>query len=332
MRTNPARRAGVIFTYLTVTEESAQYGEHDEIGYYYPGGHYDEISKVKDPGEYLIPARSVNEVVNMIREQLGSRPEASVSVFEPGTYYTDSDGDLDYSTGERTYKEAHVEGFTPREEAWIYTALTGRQVMRRNPYPYVSCSRHVGRPQLPGYFVCKHVLAGKPVFQRERARVDDAGVLVCQKCSDEHTLSHAKPVCAYCAADSGWLTVPVARESAKIVNNPAKGGRGPVLSDARRMQINSDLSMRGLDGNGSFRSTSHGISTTFSVLSAYGIQPVDVLSGDLFMGNQGHRAIRVGVRLHEDPFMPPVEFENSLLVFSWYRRQSGSYEILTYMS
>lgn len=250
MYSNPARRAGVVFTYSMTTPESVEEGDYAEHGYYYPGGYYDEYSKVTDHAFYLLPARSVSEVVSMIEEQLGTRPEPSSSHFHPGVWYTQVDGDQDYRTGEVTYKSAHLKGFTPREEAWIFTALTGKHVRRANP--------------------------------ARRGR--------------------------------------------------GAGSGAPVLSDAERQKINLDLAMRGADGNGSFRGTSHGISTVFSVLSAYGIQPVDVLSGDLFLGERGHRALRVGVSMSDDPFMPPVEFENTLLVFSWYRRQSGSYEILAYLS
>ena len=135
---------------------------------------------------------------------------------------------------------------------------------------------------------------------------------------------------------------------AKAKRNPfdkareKKLSKRPTLPDVVRHQINSDLSKRGLDGNGNFRGPSHGISEAFGVLSHYDIVPVDSLSGDLFIGDSGRRTLRVGVPhttwvttdagMPDMQFMPPVELENTALTFTWYRRESGNFEILAFLS
>jgi hypothetical protein len=109
-----------------------------------------------------------------------------------------------------------------------------------------------------------------------------------------------------------------------------------TLDRRTREQINAALAEAGLDGNGNFRGPSHGIAATFNVLDDFGITVDDVtgpmLSGDLFMGDSGKRTINLGVPVPDQPFMPPTPIENSMLVFSWYKRQSGNYEILAYVS
>jgi hypothetical protein len=91
------------------------------------------------------------------------------------------------------------------------------------------------------------------------------------------------------------------------------------------------FAQKGLDGNGSFRKIGEGLTVAFDILGRFGIEVGQTLSAHLFMGDEGRRSIELAFSNPDDPFSPK-EVSNSLLVMSWYKRESGNYEILCYLS
>jgi len=91
------------------------------------------------------------------------------------------------------------------------------------------------------------------------------------------------------------------------------------------------FAQKGLDGNGSFRKIGEGLTIAFDVLGRFGIEVGQTLSSHLFMGDEGRRNIELAFGNPEDPFSPK-DVDNSVLVMSWYKRESGNYEILMYLS
>lgn len=125
---NPSRRKRfVVFTYDITTPESAEYGDFAETGFYCPGGwHFsaDDPSPIEDLGTSVSGA---DEAVRVIVGELGAYLEPSSSHFYPGTWYTQSDSGIDYRTGAEERRSAHLHGFSPREEYWVWQQLVGVQ-------------------------------------------------------------------------------------------------------------------------------------------------------------------------------------------------------------
>jgi len=103
------------------------------------------------------------------------------------------------------------------------------------------------------------------------------------------------------------------------------------LDNAVKRSASRDFKREGLDGNGSFQEVGNGIRAAFDVLGAYGIETDTILNAHLFMGDQGRRQLDLAFSNPADSFSP-VPIRNSVLVFSWYRRDSGNFEILCYLS
>lgn len=126
--TNPARRKrAVVFTYDIVTEESAQEGDTAEHGFYEPGGYYHPLEVVGPavrlvPGAEGTPVSGADEAWHLIEDVLGAL-EPSSTQFHPGVWYTQVDAEQDYQTGDYTTLSAHLHGFSPREEYWVWKQL-----------------------------------------------------------------------------------------------------------------------------------------------------------------------------------------------------------------
>ena len=124
---NPARRKRwVMFTYEIVTPESAEEGGFAETGIWYRGYRF----KADDPGpmEHLAsPVDGVDDAVRTIQYTLGAVEPSSYRHFQPRTWYTETDSDHDYRTGAEMRRSAHLYGFTPREEYWVWQKITGEK-------------------------------------------------------------------------------------------------------------------------------------------------------------------------------------------------------------
>ena len=95
--------------------------------------------------------------------------------------------------------------------------------------------------------------------------------------------------------------------------------------------VSRGFAQKGLDGRGAFRTIGAGINAAFDILGKFGIEVGQVLNSHLFMGDEGSQRIELAFSNPEDSFSPK-DVSNSLLVMSWYKRESGNYEILMYLS
>lgn len=103
------------------------------------------------------------------------------------------------------------------------------------------------------------------------------------------------------------------------------------LDGGLRRKVNLDLVERGFGGKGSFRSPGQALAEIGDVLQDRGLQWDTVLNAQLFQGNSGKRALDIAFRNEAEP-MSPTSISNSVLSFSWYERESGSYEIIAHLS
>jgi hypothetical protein len=111
-------------TYQTVTEESAENGDYADSGW------IDEEGVCTDPDDCDVEFADseIDAVVACALSVIGSGCEASdYPRCCPGhTWYTECDGDTDYSDGSVTTKSFHLDGYTEEEERAIYARITGR--------------------------------------------------------------------------------------------------------------------------------------------------------------------------------------------------------------
>ncbi len=111
-------------SYQVVTEESAENGDYADSGWIDEEGVLVEVDDcdVDDAGSEC--AAIVEAAVRII----GNGCEASdyPAVCVGHTWYTETDGDKDYSDGSETTKSFHLDGFTEEEERAIYSEITGR--------------------------------------------------------------------------------------------------------------------------------------------------------------------------------------------------------------
>ena len=108
-------------SYEVITPESADIGEIDDSGWIDEDGIVIEpdADDIENAGSMLWAV--VNAAVGVI----GHKQQPSSYPFAPGfTWYTEPDGDENYTTGAVTYKSWHLSGFTPEEEQAIYSEVT----------------------------------------------------------------------------------------------------------------------------------------------------------------------------------------------------------------
>lgn len=99
-----------------------------------------------------------------------------------------------------------------------------------------------------------------------------------------------------------------------------------------RTRVNKELVRHGLDGNGKFERAESGYSTAVEILARFDIELGEVVSSHLFNqtrdGNpQGQFNVDLAFTNHEDSFSPEL-ITNSMLALSYYRRASGTFEVL----
>jgi len=86
-----------------------------------------------------------------------------------------------------------------------------------------------------------------------------------------------------------------------------------------------------MDGNGPFRTIGEALAEIGSILSKHGVEWDATLNANLFRGNSGKRDLDIAMSNATDS-MSPTQINNSMVSFSWYERESGSLEILAYLS
>ena len=111
-------------TYSIVTPESAEIGDYADSGWENEEGvcANPDDSDVEEHGSVLAA------VVALAVKAIGNGVEASdYPICCPGhTWYTEIDGETDYSDGSVKQLSYHLDGFSENEELAIYAALTGR--------------------------------------------------------------------------------------------------------------------------------------------------------------------------------------------------------------
>jgi hypothetical protein len=111
-------------TFQTVSEESAENGDFEETGW------INEEGETVEPDDYDVDEHGSESaaVVALAVKIIGRGCEASdYPTCHPGhTWYTDCDGDTDYSDGSVTTQSYHLDGFSEEEELAIYAEIIGR--------------------------------------------------------------------------------------------------------------------------------------------------------------------------------------------------------------
>lgn len=105
-------------TYAISTEESAEQGDYAETGW------DDEEGESMVPDEYDIEEgiTLIDKAVDYM-ENTKYTTEPASSSFHKGIYYTSTDPNINYTTGEETYYSCHLEGFTEDEEELIFMKM-----------------------------------------------------------------------------------------------------------------------------------------------------------------------------------------------------------------
>ncbi len=134
-------------------------------------------------------------------------------------------------------------------------------------------------------------------------------------------------------------------EGATRTNKPAK-----KLAVKQQQKLSSAISIAGFDGNKNFRSPEEGLQVAISILYMDGIE-LDMGRGmvsqydraktqsvvrqkgkhfEIYPENEGRVTIPLQRRATE-PYYITMPLDNGL-VFAWYQRESGNYEITGYIS
>lgn len=112
----PDSKKKITTSYYVVDEESAEMGDAKERGW------YDEEGESMTPDEFDDEdVTAVDKAVDFLLKNGATEPSSSV----PGkfTWYSTPDPDRDYSSGENTYYDYHLEGFSPEEKVEIFDRI-----------------------------------------------------------------------------------------------------------------------------------------------------------------------------------------------------------------
>lgn len=102
-----------------------------------------------------------------------------------------------------------------------------------------------------------------------------------------------------------------------------------TLSRKLRNQAGEKLNKAGADGNARFHNVGSALAAFFAALGSCGIEAADVVSGDMLLGDRGHRTVSLAESNPQDPFSPiPLK---QVLAFSWTQLQSG-FEVIAYLT
>lgn len=127
-------------------------------------------------------------------------------------------------------------------------------------------------------------------------------------------------------ANLAFVALSAFRTSSRRVSE----SHGRQLDSATRQRVNEALVRAGLDGNGNFRDVGAGVATLINVLNTFGIEQDEVLNAHRFSGTSGRAQIDLAFSNPSDPFSPE-SIGNTTAWISWYRRESGNFEILAYL-
>lgn len=103
------------------------------------------------------------------------------------------------------------------------------------------------------------------------------------------------------------------------------------LDPSTRSKINRELNRAGLDGNRPFDKAQQGYSEAVEVLRTFGIELDDYINSMLFTRTEGRTTMRLAFSNSEDSFSP-IPILNTMLVFAFYQKESGRFEVTAYVS
>lgn len=120
----------IAYTYSTITEESARDGDYADHGYAAPGGW--QFSMLEEsvradveanPDEYSRPWKpgDLREAITFAREKGCTEPD---NTYREARWFSSTDPDVDYHTGEDTYYSVHFNGFSPATMRRIARAIS----------------------------------------------------------------------------------------------------------------------------------------------------------------------------------------------------------------
>jgi len=107
---------GFLVTFDLYTEESIEAGDTEDGGY--DGAENCAVDEFDDG------MTAVDKAIRFLTRE--HCVEASSSHFHEGLYYTDSDNDIDYRTGEETQHSYRPVNFTADEQRAIFDAIKGK--------------------------------------------------------------------------------------------------------------------------------------------------------------------------------------------------------------
>lgn len=110
-----------------------------------------------------------------------------------------------------------------------------------------------------------------------------------------------------------------------------QAAQGAKLDSTTRRRINQALVRVGLDGNGTFRKPGEGVAAALGILADFDIQQDEIINSSLFVHQENRIQIDLAFSNLEDAFSP-TPISNSLLVITYYQRQSGNYEVTAMVS
>ena len=108
---------------------------------------------------------------------------------------------------------------------------------------------------------------------------------------------------------------------------------GHNLSRDVRNKINSQLVSKGLDGTTYFNRVHEALNAIADVLGNNELSVEGVFGDEFIRNDKGQKSYSLtGSAQPGDPFTPGPQVNNSMLVVSWYKMDSGRYEVIAYLS
>ena len=104
-----------------------------------------------------------------------------------------------------------------------------------------------------------------------------------------------------------------------------------ALDAGKRQIVNGLLSSAGFDGNGRFDTVGQAMNRLTGILEQQGIELDDAPSADIFSYTNPPHLFDVAFSNRDDPFSP-TSITNSRLSVSWYKTDTGTWEILAYLT
>jgi hypothetical protein len=106
---------------------------------------------------------------------------------------------------------------------------------------------------------------------------------------------------------------------------------GVRLDNSTRQNVNADLMKKGLDGNRAFPRIGQALNVIAEVLQDAGLEQAEVFNANRFLSDDGRANFDIALSNPTDSFSP-TDITNSMLAVTWYKHNSGHYEVIAYLS